>query len=111
MTSRSRLVKFQVTLNISKQDEMPLRPIPEVEIFDLWGIDFMGPFPSLDWKEYIFVAMDYVSKSVEAIPTRQKAIKRCLDLSQDTSSPNMNVRGPSSVMEAHTSILHTFVYF
>ena len=44
--------------------------ILEVEIFDLWGIDFMGPFPPFDGKEYILVAVDYVSKWVEAIPTR-----------------------------------------
>ena len=48
---------------------MPMRPILEVEIFDLCGIDFMGPFPRSDWKEYIVVAVDYVSKWVEAIPT------------------------------------------
>ncbi|CAA7041259.1 unnamed protein product [Microthlaspi erraticum] len=29
---------------ITKRDEMPLNPILEVEIFDVWGIDFMGPF-------------------------------------------------------------------
>ena len=49
---------------------MPMRAILEVEIFDLWGIDFMGPFPPSDGKEYILVAVDYVSKWVEAIPTR-----------------------------------------
>ena len=49
---------------------MPMWPILEVEIFDLRGIDLMGPFPPSDGKEYILVAMDYVSKWVEAIPTR-----------------------------------------
>ena len=49
---------------------MTMRPILELEIFDLWGIDFMGPLPPSDWKEYILVAVDYVSKWVEAIPTR-----------------------------------------
>ena len=48
---------------------MPMRLILEVEIFDLWGIDFMGPFPPSDGKEYILVAVDYVSKWVKAIPT------------------------------------------
>ena len=42
----------------------------EVEIFDVWGIDFMGPFPPSEGKEYILVAVDYVSKWVEAISTR-----------------------------------------
>ena len=63
-------LQCQATINISKRDEMPMRPILEVEIFDLWEIDFMGPFPPSDGKEYILVAVDYVSKWVEAIPIR-----------------------------------------
>ena len=55
-------LQCQVSLNISKQDEMPTGPILEVEIFDLWGIDFKGPFPPSNKKEYIFVASYYVSK-------------------------------------------------
>ena len=64
---------------------MPMRPILELEIFDLWGVDFMGPFPPSDRKEYILVAVDYVSKSVKAIPTRtndhrevMRFITRCI---------------------------------
>ena len=57
---------------------MPLKPILEVEIFNLWGIDFMRPFLSLDGKEYILVAVDYVSKWVEAIPTRTKTHQEVL---------------------------------
>ena len=63
-------LQCQAAINISKRDEMPMRPILDVEIFDLWGIDFKGPFPPSDRKEYILVAVDYVSKWVEAIPTR-----------------------------------------
>ena len=39
----------------------------EVEIFDVWGIDFMGPFIPSFGNLYILVAVDYVSKWVEAI--------------------------------------------
>nr|GEW65227.1 reverse transcriptase domain-containing protein [Tanacetum cinerariifolium] len=41
------------------------------EIFNVWGIDFMGPFPSSRGSKYIFVAVDYLSKWVEAkaLPT------------------------------------------
>ena len=46
---------------------MPQEPIQEVEIFDVWGIDFMGPFPTSQGFSYILVAVDYVSKWVEAI--------------------------------------------
>ena len=51
---------------------MPMWPILEVEIFNLWGIDFMEPFPPSYGKEYILVVVDYVSTWVEAIPTRTK---------------------------------------
>ena len=53
--------------NISKQDEMPLSNILVVEFFDVWGINFMGPFPNSFGNSYILVAVDYVSKWVEAV--------------------------------------------
>ena len=42
--------------------------ILEVELFDLWGMDFMGPFPPSFSNLYILLAVDYVSKWVEVIP-------------------------------------------
>ena len=41
---------------------MRLNPILEIEIFDSWGVDFMGPFPPSFGFVYILVAVDYVSK-------------------------------------------------
>ncbi|GKE26286.1 reverse transcriptase domain-containing protein [Tanacetum coccineum] len=52
----------QKTGNISKHDEMPLNNIQVCEIFDIWGIDFMGPFPKSYKFEYILDVVDYVSK-------------------------------------------------
>ena len=49
---------------------MPLNPILVVELFDVWGIDFMGPFPTSYGHAYILVAVDYVSKWVEEIPCK-----------------------------------------
>ena len=54
---------------------MRLNPIIVVEIFDVWSIDFMGPFPSSFGNEYILLAVDYVSKWVEAIPSRTNDAK------------------------------------
>ncbi|XP_074374633.1 uncharacterized protein LOC141715045 [Apium graveolens] len=51
--------------NMSKRDEMPLNVLLEVKIFDVWGIDFMGPFVSLYNNQYILLMVDYVSKWVE----------------------------------------------
>ena len=59
--------RCQRTGNLSRRNEMPLNNILEVELFDVWGIDFMGPFPSSYNNKYILVAVDYVSKWVEAI--------------------------------------------
>ena len=46
---------------------MPLNNILEVKLFDVWDIDFMGPFSSSFSNQYILVAVDYVSKWVEAV--------------------------------------------
>ena len=43
---------------------MPLHYNLQVEIFDVWGIDFMGPFKKSGDCKYILVAIDYVSKWV-----------------------------------------------
>ena len=61
--------RCQRTGGISRRNEMPLQNVMEVEIFDCWGIDFMGPLPSSYGNVYILVAVDYVSKWVEAIAT------------------------------------------
>ncbi|GJT73294.1 reverse transcriptase domain-containing protein [Tanacetum coccineum] len=45
---------------------MPQNLIQIYEIFDVWGIDFMRPFSSSGGNKYILVAVDYVSKYVEA---------------------------------------------
>ncbi|GJU21283.1 reverse transcriptase domain-containing protein [Tanacetum coccineum] len=50
---------------ISQRDEMPQNSIQVCEIFDVWGIDFMEPFPSSRGNKYILVAVDYLSKWVE----------------------------------------------
>jgi hypothetical protein len=47
---------------------MPLKSNLQVEIFDVWGIDFMGLFPMLEQCEYILVAVYYEPKWVEALP-------------------------------------------
>ncbi|GKE82631.1 retrovirus-related pol polyprotein from transposon TNT 1-94, partial [Tanacetum coccineum] len=51
---------------ISQRDEMPQNSFQECKIFDVWGIDFMGTFPSSRGNKYILVSVDYLSKWVEA---------------------------------------------
>ncbi|KAL3520014.1 hypothetical protein ACH5RR_018163 [Cinchona calisaya] len=57
----------QRTENISRRNEMPLTNILVCEVFDVWGLDFMGSFPSSFSNKFILVAVDYVSKWVEAV--------------------------------------------
>ena len=53
--------------NINRRSEMPLQGILVVQIFYVWGIDFMGPFPPSFGNLYILLTVDYVSKWVEVI--------------------------------------------
>nr|GFC86700.1 reverse transcriptase domain-containing protein [Tanacetum cinerariifolium] len=61
---------------ISQRDEMPQNSIQVYVIFDIWGIDFIGPFPSSKRNKNILVAVDYLSKWFEAkaLPTNDARV-------------------------------------
>jgi hypothetical protein len=61
---------------------MPQKGILEIEPFDCWGIDFMGPFPESDNKMYILVCVDYVSKWVEALACHSNDAKTVIQFLQ-----------------------------
>jgi hypothetical protein len=65
-----RCQKCQLQGGIIAHNAMPLHYNLQVEIFDVWGIDFMGSFQKSHDSEYILIALDYVSKWVEALPCR-----------------------------------------
>ncbi|RDX71664.1 Retrovirus-related Pol polyprotein, partial [Mucuna pruriens] len=48
---------------ITKRHEMPQQPILFCKIFDVWDIDFMGPFPVANGYSYILLAVDYFGVS------------------------------------------------
>ena len=54
---------------------MALIAIIVAGVFDVCGIDFMGPFPSCLGNEHILLAMDYISKWVEVIASRTNEAK------------------------------------
>nr|GEV84756.1 hypothetical protein [Tanacetum cinerariifolium] len=68
------------------------------------GIDFMGPFPSSRGNKYILVAVDYLSKWVEAkaLPTNDARVvcKFLKNLFARFGTPE-----PSSVIKEHTSVM------
>ncbi|GKE39127.1 reverse transcriptase domain-containing protein [Tanacetum coccineum] len=62
--------------NISSRNEMLQNNIHVCEVFNVWGLDFMGPFPQSRGNKYILVAIDYASKWVEAqaLPTNDASV-------------------------------------
>ncbi|GJZ33815.1 reverse transcriptase domain-containing protein [Tanacetum coccineum] len=66
-----------VTLvNVKEKSHKGQNAIQVYEIFDVWGIDFIGPFPSSRGNKFILVAVDYLSKWVEAkaLPTNDARV-------------------------------------
>nr|GFA80728.1 reverse transcriptase domain-containing protein [Tanacetum cinerariifolium] len=89
---------------ISQRDEIPQNSIQICEIFNVWGIDFIGPFLSSKGNKYILVAVDYLSKWVEAkaLPTNDAQVV-CKFLK--ISLPDLEPLEPSSVIEECTSAM------
>ncbi|XP_021719446.1 uncharacterized protein LOC110687132 [Chenopodium quinoa] len=83
--------RCQRTGNISRRSEMPLNNILELEIFDVWGIDFMGPFPTSFGNKFILVAVDYVSKWVEAVASPTNDAKVVVKLFKKVIFPRFGV--------------------
>jgi hypothetical protein len=61
--------KYQRTGNITHKNQMPLTNILVSEIFYVWVIDFMGPFPFSFGNLYIILVVNYMSKWIEVKAT------------------------------------------
>ncbi|GJU09250.1 reverse transcriptase domain-containing protein [Tanacetum coccineum] len=62
----------------SQRDEMPQNSIQVCEIFDVWGIDFMGPFPSSKGNKYILVALFGAPRAIIVIADNGEKGLTCL---------------------------------
>jgi transposase InsO family protein len=73
--------------NISQRNSMPLRYNLQIDLFDVWGIDFMRPFKNSHGYEHILVMVDYVSKWVEAMPCRKASTEESIAMIKSMISP------------------------
>jgi hypothetical protein len=62
-----------------------------IKLFDCWGFDFMGPFPPSEGYTHILVVVDYVTKWVEAIPTKSADGETSLKMLRDVIFPRFGV--------------------
>jgi transposase InsO family protein len=77
----------QRTGNISQRNSMPLKYNLQIDIFDVWGIDFMVPFKNSFGFEYILVMGYYVSKWVEAIQCRKASTEESITMIKNVIFP------------------------
>ncbi|XP_066341827.1 uncharacterized protein [Miscanthus floridulus] len=83
-----RCWKCQFQGSINTRNAMPLHYNLQIEIFDVWGIDFMGPFQKSQDCEYIFVAINYVSKCVEALPCQAAEARHAMKMFHEVIFPH-----------------------
>jgi transposase InsO family protein len=78
----------QRTGNISQRNSMPLKYNLQIDLFDVWGIDFMGPFKNSHRYEYILVMVYYVSKWVEAMPCCKASTEESITMKKNVIFPH-----------------------
>ena len=88
--------------SVPQNHERPLINILEVELFDIWGIDFTGPFPPSFGNLYILVVVDYISKWVEVVALPTNDAKAVVKFLQKTFSQDLALQEPLSMMKEHT---------
>jgi transposase InsO family protein len=86
-----RCGSYQRHGNINTRDAMLLTNNLQIDLFDVWGIDYMGPFLKSRNYEYILVAVDYVFKWVEALPCHAANTKNSKKMFEETIFPRFGV--------------------
>ncbi|RDX97044.1 Retrovirus-related Pol polyprotein, partial [Mucuna pruriens] len=88
-----------VGMAISRRHEMPQQLILFFEVFDVWGIDFMGSFP---------VSNGYVSRWVEAIATNTNDAKVVVDFRFGVPKVLISDQGSHFYNRVMSSLLHKY---
>jgi hypothetical protein len=84
--------QYQRVRNIGKRNKIPMNYSLPLEPFDVSGFEFMGPFPSSKTKHtHILVSVDYVTKWVEAIPTKSADHATTMKMLKDIIFPGFGV--------------------
>jgi hypothetical protein len=63
----------------------------QIDIFDVWGIDVMGPFTNSNGYEHILVMVDYVSRWVKAISYRKASTEESISMTENVIFPRYGV--------------------
>ncbi|RDX68857.1 pol, partial [Mucuna pruriens] len=85
---------------------MPQQPILFYEVFDVWGIDFMGPFPISNGYSYILLVVDYMSRWVKAMATKTNDAKVVMNfLKFDVPNALISDQGSHFYNRAMSSLL------
>jgi transposase InsO family protein len=77
--------------NIVKRHEMAMNYNLIIEPFDVWGLDFMGPFLPSNRYTHILVAVDHATKWVEGIPTTHADAATSIKMIKDIIFPRFGV--------------------
>ena len=73
---------------------MPLNPILIVDLFYVWDIDFMGPFPMSFGYSYILVGVDYVLNGLKQSRASEMITELFSNFSKRTSSLDLEYLKP-----------------
>ncbi|RDY07698.1 gag-pol, partial [Mucuna pruriens] len=65
----------RIGMVIGQRHEMSQQPILFCEVFDVWDIDFIGPFPIFEGNYYVLLLIDYILRWVEAKATKTNNAK------------------------------------
>lgn len=70
---------------------MPLNNLLEVEVFGVWGIQFIGPFCSSMRNKFTLVIVDYMSKWIEVITSHNNDARAVIKMFRNNIFPRFSV--------------------
>jgi hypothetical protein len=83
-------LECQRTGNISQRNGMPLKYNLQIDLFDVWGIYFIGPIKNSHGFEHILVMVDYVFKWVEDMPCHKASMEESITMIKSMIFPRFS---------------------